>query len=70
MKKISMVKYHQLNAAIRTIRDFCTKNYDDCTDCPFWIKAYAYNMGEKTCAFARDLPEDWEELPKEVLDKE
>ena len=69
--KISLPKYHQLNASIRTIREFCTKNYNDCSDCPFWkdtmnLKA----MGTRDCMFNDRLPEDWDELPKEVLDKE
>lgn len=67
MNKISMVKYHQLNSAIRTIRDFCS-NISDCRDCQFLVESYIKD--EKTCAFRKDHPEDWEELPKEVLDKE
>lgn len=71
MNKISMVKYHQLNAAIRTIRDFCNSICEDCTDCPFWKDTMNLQaIGSKDCMFNDRIPEDWEELPKEVLDKE
>ena len=71
MKEISLPKYYQLNSAIRTIRDFCSRIYNDCIDCPFWKETMSLKaMGSKNCMFNDRLPEDWEELPKEVLDKE
>lgn len=70
--KISLPKYHQLNASIRTIRDFCnSRPYGECTDCPFWTETMNLKaMGSRDCMFNDRIPEDWEELPKEVLDKE
>ena len=70
--KISLPKYHQLNAAIRTIRDFCNLEGVECsTSCPFWKETMNLKtMGAMDCMFNDRLPEDWEELPKEVLDKE
>ena len=65
--KISLPKYHQLNASIRTIRDFCIKVGGDCTECPFWVEGTAITLGAHTCAFHKSNPEDWDELPKEVL---
>ena len=70
MKKISLPKYHQLNASIRTIRDFCIKVGVDCTECPFWVEGTTITLGSHVCAFHKSNPEEWEELPKEVLDKE
>ena len=70
MKKISPPKYYQLNAAIRTIREFCIRIGGECSECPFWVEGRAIDLGSHICAFDKGLPEDWEELPKEVLDKE
>ena len=70
MNKISMVKYHQLNAAIRTIRDFCIKEGGSCVDCLFWKETKEPDvMGLHHCILNDSLPEYWEELPKEVLDQ-
>ena len=66
MKKISLPKYYQLNASIRTIREFCTKYYGDCSDCQFWR---LMPIGSHDCMFNHTLPEDWKELSKEVLDR-
>ena len=69
--KISLSKYHQLNAAIRQIRDFCVREGGSCVDCLFWKETKEPDvMGLHHCILNDTLPEDWEELPKEVLDKE
>lgn len=72
MNKISMDKYYRLNESIHTIRDFCIKEFNSsCAGCPFWKETMSLKaMGTKDCMFNDRLPEDWDELPKEVLDKE